>query len=533
MSLSEDNLETLIAGSFLKWGEPDVFETPVSLTYSFPETLPSYHDPAELTNPEPFNEGQREQTREILQSWSAVSEVTFTEVDDTAVGGDLRFFTELDQESSGYAFVPFQVDAATGTFSDFSGDVFLSNAFDYNIDPVPGNYGYLTLLHEVGHAHGLKHPFEEPVLDTRLDFGANTVMSYNDGDAPHSMTPGWLDVQAVQRLYGIPAPGSQGDVAWGSKSSDGFVASDGIRHYLAHDGDDFVIMSEAPDAVVAGDGDDSVSGGAGGDLLYGGDGDDVLSGQEGEDELIGESGDDLLVGGLGRDVALFDADLDDASAYTGRDGGALAVEGADTIDGVEILLFSNDRTLVTFDEQTDFAGFDEDRYRALNPDVDQAINDGLIVSGLDHYLALGITEGRIAGSRYVLDEAFYLEENPEVLAAIEAGTFASGQDHFDSIGRSSGLDPNPMFDGVYYLAENPDVLDAIGAGAVESAYAHYEEHGGLEGRAASRWFDSAAYLEANPDVAAAGVNPLEHFLTFGIYEGRTGYQADAYAEFGI
>jgi len=33
-------------------------------------------------------------------------------------------------------------------------------------------------------------------------------------------------------------------------------------------------------------------------------------------------------------------------------------------------------------------------------------------------------------------------------------------------------------------------------------------------------FDTLGYLANNPDVAAAGVNPLDHFLTFGIYEGR-------------
>jgi serralysin len=37
---------------------------------------------------------------------------------------------------------------------------------------------------------------------------------------------------------------------------------------------------------------------------------------------------------------------------------------------------------------------------------------------------------------------------------------------------------------------------------------------------ASAAFDTLGYLAENPDVAAAGVNPLEHFLSFGIYEGR-------------
>ncbi len=45
--------------------------------------------------------------------------------------------------------------------------------------------------------------------------------------------------------------------------------------------------------------------------------------------------------------------------------------------------------------------------------------------------------------------------------------------------------------------------------------------GWREGRDASAGFDTLGYLAANPDVVAAMVNPLEHFLTFGIYEGRS------------
>jgi hypothetical protein len=36
----------------------------------------------------------------------------------------------------------------------------------------------------------------------------------------------------------------------------------------------------------------------------------------------------------------------------------------------------------------------------------------------------------------------------------------------------------------------------------------------------SAGFDTLGYLAANPDVAAAHVNPLDHFLQNGIYEGR-------------
>ena len=40
------------------------------------------------------------------------------------------------------------------------------------------------------------------------------------------------------------------------------------------------------------------------------------------------------------------------------------------------------------------------------------------------------------------------------------------------------------------------------------------------GRDPSAAFDTNGYLAANPDVAAAHANPLDHFMTFGVYEGR-------------
>jgi hypothetical protein len=44
--------------------------------------------------------------------------------------------------------------------------------------------------------------------------------------------------------------------------------------------------------------------------------------------------------------------------------------------------------------------------------------------------------------------------------------------------------------------------------------------GWKEGRDASLSFDTLGYLAANLDVAVAGINPLQHFMLFGIYEGR-------------
>ena len=46
------------------------------------------------------------------------------------------------------------------------------------------------------------------------------------------------------------------------------------------------------------------------------------------------------------------------------------------------------------------------------------------------------------------------------------------------------------------------------------------QYGWSEGRDPDEYFDVKFYLEQNPDVAAAGVNPLQHYLTYGWLEGR-------------
>jgi hypothetical protein len=79
-------------------------------------------------------------------------------------------------------------------------------------------------------------------------------------------------------------------------------------------------------------------------------------------------------------------------------------------------------------------------------------------------------------------------------------------------------DPNAvarLFDAAWYLVTYPDVA-AAGVNPLE----HYLRHGAAEGRDPGPLFSTRWYLEAYPDVAAAGVNPLEHYLRRGAAEGR-------------
>jgi len=66
------------------------------------------------------------------------------------------------------------------------------------------------------------------------------------------------------------------------------------------------------------------------------------------------------------------------------------------------------------------------------------------------------------------------------------------------------------FDRAFYLRNNPDVA-AAGADPLD----HFMQFGWREGRDPSPAFSVDAYLQAFPDVAESGVNPFVHYLTAG------------------
>jgi GT2 family glycosyltransferase len=76
--------------------------------------------------------------------------------------------------------------------------------------------------------------------------------------------------------------------------------------------------------------------------------------------------------------------------------------------------------------------------------------------------------------------------------------------------RASGL-----FDTTWYLREYPDVA-ATGMDPV----LHFLKYGVDEGRCPNPLFHTRWYLEQNPDVATAKANPLLHYLHHGAAEGR-------------
>ena len=77
-------------------------------------------------------------------------------------------------------------------------------------------------------------------------------------------------------------------------------------------------------------------------------------------------------------------------------------------------------------------GFNESRYLEANPDVAEAVNDGVFLSGFAHYVSFGAAEGRFYGGGF--SEANYLATNPDVAAAIAEGKLDSGFSHYVNTG---------------------------------------------------------------------------------------------------
>ncbi|WP_088892734.1 pre-peptidase C-terminal domain-containing protein [Leptolyngbya ohadii] len=174
-----------------------------TLTYSFYEDSifgGSYY--GSETGVREVSEGVKRNVRAIFSHIEDLIDVNFQEVTETPANyGRLRFMLSSSPRYA-YAYFP-QVDTLNST----AGDIHLSPASDFagtdtnGFQNSPGSHGYMTLIHEIGHALGLKHPFEDsPRLTLQEDNTTNTVMTYNFTESSATFMP--FDIRALQYLYG-------------------------------------------------------------------------------------------------------------------------------------------------------------------------------------------------------------------------------------------------------------------------------------------------------------------------------------------
>lgn len=323
-----------------------------------------------LRGMEPLSPEQQQQFESVLSDLEHLTNLRFVKVADVGnFSGTARVaFTETPIVDGGWAYPPGE--------NPINGDFWLYKGDGYETKDITS-----LARHEFSHTLGLKDSFYafngfSKVAD-QYDGNDYTIMAY-DPSARLSSTDGYsgsdlpaqsfmyLDILALQHLYGVNGTSSAGDdtyscsqqdrhhlTLWDTGGTDTLNVSDGdkdvkldlrpgnwsdvgtvityykdyrdpesealgtetetvfimpgtiIENAVAGDGHDRVIGNEAPNRLEGGAGDDVLSGGMASDTLIGGAGNDVIwagAGDDSADLMQGGDGDDVIGGGAGGDT---------------------------------------------------------------------------------------------------------------------------------------------------------------------------------------------------------------------------------------
>src|SRR5215467_9677254 len=102
------------------------------------------------TNFKPFTAIQQAAVTSALAMYASVSNLTFTQITESSTQTATLRYAESNSPSTAWAYYP--------STSAEGGDAWFNNSSHWYDNPIAGNYAWLTIIHETGHALGLKHP---------------------------------------------------------------------------------------------------------------------------------------------------------------------------------------------------------------------------------------------------------------------------------------------------------------------------------------------------------------------------------------
>ncbi len=285
--------------------------TGITLTYKFWTSLPSYYvGQQEATNFQQFTTAMKDATRDVLGQLSTFCNITFTETTDTNAATMGFAQAQLDPGAGAWAYYP-------GNYSQ-AGDVWTNNLYAASTQNVAkGTYGFMVLLHEIGHALGLKHSFQGgTVLTGAEDTSRFTVMSYTWPFYPESYM--LYDIAALQNLYGANmnhATGNNNYVlksgavytiwdAGGTDTLDGSALSTGLTLNMNAGG--YSSVGQTQNIAIAYNVTiENANGGSGNDTITDNSANNTINCGAGNDTVNCGAGNDTIDGGLGSDTVVY------------------------------------------------------------------------------------------------------------------------------------------------------------------------------------------------------------------------------------
>jgi serralysin len=291
------NFRALI--STYRWNGMAPSSTPVFVTYSFLTNAEvprlADYEPYDNSGYFSFTAAQKANFRKAVAHYAEQAGIRFIEVDDP----DDAMVKVMNTDGSNWGG---WANYGSGTRGDTStGYLVIDNAGPY----APGSYAYETILHELGHVSGLKHPFEGPIrLATGLDNQNHTLMSYT-GNGRNDTALAHFDTDALRHLYGDSGAVKAAWSWWfnndthtfhlrGSPRGDKLIGTDTDTKFYARGGNDAIFGRDEDDTAFGHAGNDRFMLGLGNNIAYGGAGNDVFYDYWGNDLYGGGPGSDTV-----------------------------------------------------------------------------------------------------------------------------------------------------------------------------------------------------------------------------------------------